>query len=163
MKRQPDVRHVYFAQDDATGLVKIGVSADPVARIARLASICDTTVATLGFMHFAGGAGERELHRRFDYLRFPGTHLRTSEWFRPAEDLLAFIEANTTDEQPPTVDLGPIRVPSFLEPVDAAYMLHVSVGDLDDCVARGLPRIRIGNTVRYPLDAVREWAQDKAA
>jgi hypothetical protein len=69
---------VYFAEND--GRIKIGISRDPVRRARELN-------ARLLVTEPGGRTREAQLHLLFAHHRIAG------EWFRPAPDLLAYIEA----------------------------------------------------------------------
>lgn len=77
---------VYFVQAAAGGPVKIGRSADPLARVASLQTANPEHLRVLATMP-GGAAVERALHRMFEAHRVrPG-----GEWFRPAAEVLAFV------------------------------------------------------------------------
>lgn len=80
-----DELRVYFIQA-ASGQIKIGIAADPTARLrdlqvgspVPLALVCDCG---------GGRPQEREYHRRFAAYRVHG------EWFEPSAEIIAEIEA----------------------------------------------------------------------
>lgn len=77
---------IYFIQrGDEHGAIKIGWTwTDPMKRLHTLQHANDETLTLLGY--FPGSCGdEAALHERFAHLRIRG------EWFRPDDDLLAFI------------------------------------------------------------------------
>lgn len=76
--------HVYFIQQGDSGAIKIGCSKNPAQ---RLQSLQTGHSEPLRLLTCAVGsqAQERALHDRFAHLRVSG------EWFRPAEELLAYI------------------------------------------------------------------------
>lgn len=74
---------VYYVQR-ADGLIKIGFSAVPQARIVTLRR--EHGPLKVLATHKGGRDAERVQHRRFDHLRVTG------EWFRPEPELLAHIE-----------------------------------------------------------------------
>ncbi|WP_374309371.1 GIY-YIG nuclease family protein [Methylocella sp.] len=75
---------VYFL-DDGAGRIKIGVSGRLTARIRQLST--GNPGMTLMCVIPGGGDLEKEIHKRFAAYRLGG------EWFRAAEELLAFIAA----------------------------------------------------------------------
>lgn len=83
-----DRRHVYFAQAIGGGPIKIGVAADVKGRLSSLQTGSPVTLHIKAVIRHAGRAVESELHDRFGHLRSHG------EWFKPAPELLAFIEEN---------------------------------------------------------------------
>jgi len=76
---------IYFAQAIDGGPVKIGYSADVMARARQLESHYGRPLAILATMK-GDRPEEAELHARFAHLR-----LGRTEQFRPAPDLMAFI------------------------------------------------------------------------
>lgn len=83
---RPQPRHVYFIRGDMTGLIKIGESIDPVARLTELAKCGSERLQLLAIV--ANGSGtERELHTKLASDRVHG------EWFRPSDAVVAEIEA----------------------------------------------------------------------
>lgn len=83
----PDERPVYFIQAD-NGLVKIGVSADPMNRLEGLRTGSPLRLRLLGVIPGLGVVGEHELHERFAASRSHG------EWFRPTPELATYIAEN---------------------------------------------------------------------
>lgn len=81
---------IYFAKL-ASGAIKIGTAVDPQKRIRGLASVYDTSVILLGTMP-GGPEEEREIHQRFEHLRFG-----KKEQFKPGPDLLEFIGLSAED------------------------------------------------------------------
>lgn len=78
--------YVYFVQGMAGGLIKIGHALNVTKRLAELQT--GSPVWLLVLATIAGSpVDERAFHRRFQHLRHHG------EWFTPAHDLLAVIEA----------------------------------------------------------------------
>jgi hypothetical protein len=77
---------IYFIRDRGTGMVKIGYSGDPQDRVKSL-----ETGSPKGVELLAACRGdlwhERMAQALFDHLREKG------EWFRPAEELMAFVAA----------------------------------------------------------------------
>lgn len=97
---------VYFLQTMAPSrLIKIGVSTNVPARVKEFQS---GHPAPLVMLHTMPGtmAMERSLHVAFAHLRQVG------EWFTPAPELLAFIEARKAEAQP----LG-VGTPVHTDPV----------------------------------------------
>lgn len=86
-ERGRDERPVYFIQADG-GPIKIGVAAHPARRLAELQTSSPYELHLLAMMPGQGALGESALHARFEHRRMRG------EWFAPAPDLLAYIEAN---------------------------------------------------------------------
>lgn len=78
-------RFVYFIQAGENGPIKIGMSLDPVKRMACLQVSRNEKLRLLAVM-VGGRSSEKALHQRFKNLRLSG------EWFRPKKSLLAFID-----------------------------------------------------------------------
>lgn len=81
-----DAQCVYFVQamtDEAP--IKIGISWDVYHRFHNLRTASPFELELLGTIT-GGKEREQEIHRRFAHLRMRG------EWFRPAPELLAFID-----------------------------------------------------------------------
>lgn len=76
--------HVYFIQQGDSGAIKIGCSKNPSQRLQGLQTGHSEPLRLLTCAVGSQGQ-ERALHDRFAHLRVSG------EWFRPAEDLLAYI------------------------------------------------------------------------
>lgn len=76
--------HVYFIQQGDSGAIKIGCSKNPTQRLAGLQTGHSEALRLLTCA-VGSQAQERALHDRFAHLRVSG------EWFRPAEELLAYI------------------------------------------------------------------------
>jgi len=77
---------VYIARRDTDGLIKIGSSWNPAARVMSLSHSATGKVRLL--KSFRGGpADERALHERF------AASCAFGEWFYPAPSLLSFIES----------------------------------------------------------------------
>lgn len=76
--------HVYFIQQGDSGAIKIGCSKNPTQRLQGLQTGHSEPLRLLTCA-MGSQAQERALHDRFAHLRVSG------EWFRPAEDLLAYI------------------------------------------------------------------------
>lgn len=77
---------IYYARDVDEGSIKIGSSKDPEKRVRELAYVMRRRLKIMG-VHDGGLKEEKRLHRRFAGHRIVG------EWFTPAADLLAHIEA----------------------------------------------------------------------
>ncbi len=76
---------VYFIKNPITGLIKIGKSFMVKKRVKDLSKQEDSTLELLEVI--AGdGMEERNLHFRFDHIKFH------REWFRPESELLEFID-----------------------------------------------------------------------
>lgn len=75
---------VYFFFSDETERVKIGIAADPWARLASLQTGCPEELGLLGFINAPGSAQqlEREWHARFRQDRVRG------EWFALTPELM---------------------------------------------------------------------------
>lgn len=87
---------VYFALDERNGDIKIGFSTQVENRLYLLGSQYWTTMKLLGWL--PGGPGrERKMHAKFD------AYALGHEWFEPAPELLAFIEAKTRHDAPRSV------------------------------------------------------------
>lgn len=75
---------IYFIRDTASGLVKVGLSEDPVRRLAKMQTDCPGLLVLLATQD-GGEPDESLLHERFSPLRERG------EWFRAEGDLAAYI------------------------------------------------------------------------
>lgn len=101
---------VYFAQSKRTGEVKIGFSTNVSDRLYHLGWERFTTMTLLGWVP-GGPKVEREMHAKFAEFSLG------REWFEPAPELLAFVEASTRHDEP-------INVPSIYGRItDAGYDL----------------------------------------
>jgi len=78
--------YVYFMQNPANGHIKIGQSAHPDKRKKQVQRDVGARLKILATLEDV--PLERVLHERFDKYRLYG------EWFRPAPELVKFIEAN---------------------------------------------------------------------
>ena len=77
---------IYFVQMDCpNGFIKIGVAVELAQRIDKLQNASPYGLNLVRVLP-GGVTEERELHRRF-----AASHVRR-EWFRPTDDLVAFIE-----------------------------------------------------------------------
>lgn len=82
---------IYFAKaaDKKGDLVKIGTAKSVARRVVTLGHELRCQIGIHGIMQ-GGHAEESALHDRFSYLRQEG------EWFLPGQDLVDFIDKNTT-------------------------------------------------------------------
>lgn len=78
---------IYFIQHTEDNYIKIGVSGDTHQRVPQLRREYGRSLKVLGVMD-GNRQIEQELHRRFKADR------RFGEWFKPSEELLAFIAEN---------------------------------------------------------------------
>lgn len=83
---------VYFVQGEQTGYIKIGMAANVQARMRALQQASPDRLRLLGIMR-GGSRKEASLHRRFEHARSHG------EWFRPTDDLCAYIGEYATPPQ----------------------------------------------------------------
>jgi hypothetical protein len=72
---------VYFIRGTTTGLIKIGESIDPIARLTELSKCGSEELQLLAIIE-NGSRTERELHAKLSSHRVHG------EWFRPSHDVL---------------------------------------------------------------------------
>ena len=85
---QPSLKsraHVYFARNTESGRVKIGSSWVPASRVRSLSRTEHAPVELLAVIRDAGPIVEREMHERFEHLRWRG------EWYEPMPELLGYI------------------------------------------------------------------------
>jgi hypothetical protein len=94
---------IYFVQR-ANGDIKIGRTDDYLSRLTHLQSKHGKLVL-LGLTDGSDGR-EWELHQQFAHLRIDPRE----EWFRPADDLFTFINANTHMDVPKEANRTMIRV-----------------------------------------------------
>lgn len=80
---------IYFLQNPADRTIKIGYSKSPDVRIQALQTGSSQELQLLGLMN-GDKTKERSIHRRF------AAHNIGGEWFKPAEELVDFINENTT-------------------------------------------------------------------
>lgn len=75
---------IYFIRDEASGHLKIGYAVDPWRRLSKIQS---DTPARVDIVAIEDGGVDREaeLHLQFSHARSRG------EWFRPADDLVAYV------------------------------------------------------------------------
>ena len=92
---------IYFIQDSSSQAIKIGVSKQPLKRLADLQTAHPSQLLLIGVMD-GMQQQEKELHRRFTRQR--------GEWFDPSPDLLAFIRENA-------VSLAHLSAPSIPDAV----------------------------------------------
>ena len=81
---RPLLNSVYFAQDVASGDIKIGTSKNVRGRVSKLCIETRRSLVVLATVH-GSYQTEREMHQRFANARIRG------EWFRPVPELLAYI------------------------------------------------------------------------
>ncbi|MEV8523208.1 GIY-YIG nuclease family protein [Streptomyces sp. NPDC052000] len=84
-RKEADKRSVYFIEADS-GLIKIGVAANPKDRIRTLRTMSPVALRLVLVLPDRGAAGESELHARF------AEHRSHGEWFHPAPELIRFIQ-----------------------------------------------------------------------
>jgi Meiotically up-regulated gene 113 len=85
---QPKWGFVYFIQCSVTGLIKIGKSDDAISRFRGMESQSSTALELLKTVRKQDPYFyEHAIHEKFTHLRDHG------EWFKPAKELLEFIEA----------------------------------------------------------------------
>lgn len=82
-QRKRKRRQVYFMLSPQTGLIKIGISHDPVSRARSLST--SERIELLGCFP-ADDSEEKRLHRKFKHLRQRG------EWFSPDKELVDYIK-----------------------------------------------------------------------
>lgn len=80
----PDGMKVYFI-GASNGPIKIGLSRDPVTRLARLSTSSPVALTLLAW-NFGGRSTEADYHHRFNLHRLNG------EWFNPHPEILAEID-----------------------------------------------------------------------
>lgn len=95
-----DLSYVYFIRNSGTGNIKIGKADNPDQRLRTLQTATPSPLELMVTIRVTRNvfAVEGDLHRRFAHLRFEeggGT-----EWFRPGQDLLSFIEDLRVGEDP---------------------------------------------------------------
>lgn len=85
--------YVYFVQAATLGLIKIGSAWSPMDRLYTLQTGSPDTLRLLAVIRCSGAArgDEKAIHQKFAEYRSHG------EWFRPAPELLAYIEAEAVD------------------------------------------------------------------
>ncbi len=77
--------YVYFVEAVGTGLVKIGLSADPMKRVGSLRIACPVDIVVRAIVPGDRDL-ERSLHRRF------AQHWARGEWFRMTPDIVSFMD-----------------------------------------------------------------------
>ncbi len=83
---KPRREWVYFVRAKLSGYIKIGFTRVPNKRIGTIMTDCPEPVELIG--KIAGSlADERALHARF------ADHRLNGEWFRPAPELIEYVEA----------------------------------------------------------------------
>ena len=78
-------QHVYFIAAFESRRIKIGIAADPDARLAQLQVASPEPLAVVAVRRNAGREVERSLHERLGSSRSHG------EWFHPTDDVLAAV------------------------------------------------------------------------
>lgn len=138
-RREPPIRTAYFARGRTTGLIKIGSSIDPVARLVDLSRQSPETFELL-----AVGGVESELHAELAADRVHG------EWFRESSRVLAKIREYGGDPETPIAVAG-------YEGARTALVLAGGVGSVDagECV----PESSRGSR-EPPLESSRGLAPD---
>lgn len=84
---------VYFIQDDALFLIKIGWALNPLKRMRDLQTGSAATLTLLGSL-----PGDQDLERRI-HFRFSQHHVH-GEWFRPHPEIIRFIIASVWNTSP---------------------------------------------------------------
>ena len=79
---------VYFLQESGMGAIKIGITCNLERRLSQMRSNTPHEITVLGTVH-ADEKLERYLKRKFSFALIRG------EWFRPNEELSAYIEETT--------------------------------------------------------------------
>ncbi len=90
--------HVYFVQNLADQLIKIGFSGDVPKRMKDLASHHHAPMRLLAAIDGCSVFDERRLHHRFRGLRARNAY--GTEWFRPEPKLILFILRKTLGSLP---------------------------------------------------------------
>jgi hypothetical protein len=104
-KRASAAYTVYFVKAVTIGLVKIGKADCVRSRFRVLRTTSPDTLMLLGcIVSDDGTALERDLHRQF------AAHRSHGEWFKPSDELLAYISAHASTP-PPQVDWRESRRP----------------------------------------------------
>jgi hypothetical protein len=89
---------IYFIQDTRSKAIKIGISQEPIKRLAALQIAHHSKLILIGVMD-GTRATEESLHTLFTR--------KQGEWFEPTRDLLAFIKQNAVS----TSSLGSVTRP----------------------------------------------------
>lgn len=85
-------QYIYLAEDEARGLLKIGISANPQQRMLTMRLPSGEIVRPKLLGSFIGTADdERQLHHRFARFRVLG-----NEWFSREAEILGFISSRFT-------------------------------------------------------------------
>lgn len=88
------VREIYFVRAETMGFIKIGVTNDSARRLSSIQTFSPDRLVLMGVLvcpHW--GETEAWVHNKFREHRVHG------EWFRPAEELLAFIAEYALDAE----------------------------------------------------------------
>ena len=104
-KKAPDKRPVYFIQA-ADGLIKIGVAASPEDRLNLLQPMSPLPLRLRLVLPGGGAQYEAELHERFRKHRSHG------EWFRPAPELIRFMNSRRADAPAAPPHAPPVSRPA---------------------------------------------------
>jgi hypothetical protein len=119
-----NIREVYFVRAKVTGLIKIGVSGDALARLAELRRGCPDELELLAVQPcFEGGILERQLHRQFAHLRVRG------EWFKPTKTVMRAVAAARTWRNEWDVALGTEDPRRLLIEQSLSYRVSNLTGD----------------------------------
>jgi len=84
---------VYFVKSETTGLIKIGYCGEKRfnKRLKELGYEHSDSLTLIGVIHLVKMEYEKELHKRFEFLRV------RNEWFSPGEKLIKFMFDNARD------------------------------------------------------------------
>lgn len=88
-QKAQDLRPVYFILAPHSGLVKIGVAANPLRRLRALRTLSPEALELIALTTMGGRPLELQLHERFRELRHHG------EWFYATPELLGVIAEAT--------------------------------------------------------------------
>jgi hypothetical protein len=136
---------VYFITDG--DLIKIGFSGVPKLRMRDLQRANGRPLSLIGTVT-AHPYDERIIHKRFEHLRVTG------EWFRPDDELRAFIEA--VRRRKPIPRLGP----RLDDTPDAELARHIKAthSELDAIEQRHGDRVEIASRIRIARHQLRRLA-----
>lgn len=84
---------IYFIQQGEDGPIKIGKTTDINRRLKELQTGTPNKLHLVGLIN-EDNLSERDFHSAFSHLHI------TSEWYKPGEDLLSFIEREDRDPPP---------------------------------------------------------------
>jgi hypothetical protein len=125
---------VYFIQAEANGYIKIGwTDGHPSFRLKTLETAAPCLLVSLGAVRGDSGL-ERDLHNLFGHLRSHG------EWFRPGQELLAFIQKKAKpwpakgsyETDPPGEDEWRKRQQRWMSDMSKLALLHIRSGAMQD-------------------------------